>query len=193
MQPIFYAYFAMENEQIGIILENEGLSASQLAERLGVQRAMISHLQSGRNRVSLEMMKKIHHAFPHINLQWLMDQEGEYATLEEKPSNSSAPTSSQTSGMGSLFDNENLSSSDLRSREDVSAPNASENEKNPYLGEEPADFSKERRVNMLVTPLEEAVKQVVSASSKPSRKITEIKVFYDDGTYETFQERSSSC
>lgn len=193
MQPKFYAYFAMENEQIGIILENEGLSASQLAERLGVQRAMISHLQSGRNRVSLEMMKKIHHAFPHINLQWLIDQEGDYATLEEKPSQSSSPTSSQTSGMGSLFDNENISPSDLRPREDVSAPNASENEKNPYLGEEPADFSKERRVNMLVTPLEEAVKQVVSASSKPSRKITEIKVFYDDGTYETFQECSGSC
>ncbi|MBR5729142.1 MAG: helix-turn-helix transcriptional regulator [Prevotella sp.] len=182
----------MENEQISVILENEGLNASQLAERLGVQRAMISHLQSGRNRVSLEMMKKIHHAFPHISLLWLMDQEGDYLSSEENPSNPPSPQAvGQSSGMGSLFDNERIAPSDSQTQTAVDAPNASENEKTPSLGEEYVDFSKERRVNMLVTPLEEAVRQAVSATSKPVRKITEIKVFYDDGTYETFQSASA--
>lgn len=160
MQPKKTPIFTMENEQISVILENEGLSASQLAERLGVQRAMISHLQSGRNRVSMEMLKKIHHSFPHISLQWLLDQEGDYLKQD------AASFPKQSSEMGSLFGDENV--------------------KNPIDGEDDADFSKEREEKSPVFPHEEAVYQSVPIIEKPARKIVEIKVFYDDGTYENF-------
>lgn len=152
--------FTMDNEQISVILENEGLSASQLAERLGVQRAMISHLQSGRNRVSMEMLKKIHHSFPHISLQWLLDQEGDYLKQD------AASLPKQSSEMGSLFGDENV--------------------KKITDGEDDADFSKEREEKTPVFPHEDAVYQSVPIIEKPARKIVEIKVFYDDGTYENF-------
>ena len=159
----------MENEQISVILENEGITASQLADRLGVQRSMISHLQSGRNRVSLEILKKIHHSFPHISLNWLMDHEGDYLANADV---STSPSSRQPLEMRSLFDDENV--------------------KNPSNGENDSDFSKEKGEKSFVSPREEAMCQAVPPvlpPEKPARKIVEIKVFYDDGTYENFHCR----
>ena len=58
--------------------------------------------------------------------------------------------------------------------------------KNQIDGEDDADFSKEREEKSPVFPHEEAVYQSVPIIKKPARKIVEIKVFYDDGTYENF-------
>ena len=163
----------MENEQISVILRNEGLTASQLAERLGVQRSMISHYLSGRNHVSLEVMKKIHLSFPHISLQWLMDQEGDYFE------------------MGSLFDGTSVGvgSSGSEANVDADAVIGAENVKNPADGEDDADFSTEKRDKMAVSTAKEAVSQSVPTIEKPTRKIVEIVVFYDDGTYENYLSR----
>ena len=143
----------MENEQITTILEREGLSASQLADRLGVQRALISHLQNNRNRVSMEIVKKIHHAFPHISLTWLIDREGDYlaadaslsSTLSTKDSDKNPST---TTNVGSR----ELAPKGMRDLFDPPEP--------------------------------------VRTSEKSARKVVEIKVFYDDGTYETFTSAS---
>ena len=172
----------MENEQISVILENEGLSASQLAERLGVQRSMISHLQSGRNRVSLDLMKKIHHSFPHISLQWLMDQEGDY--YEEGVAPLVSTPKQPSSEMKSLFDDESINNPS-----GLKVEKGTENEKIPASGEDVVDFSTEKRDKMAVSTPKEVVCQSIPTKEKPTRKIVEIVVFYDDGTYENYLSR----
>ncbi len=59
------------------LMEHENLSASKFAEIIGVQRSSISHIQSGRNKPSLDIVQKIKTSFPHLNLEWLISGEGE--------------------------------------------------------------------------------------------------------------------
>jgi hypothetical protein len=35
-------------------------------------------------------------------------------------------------------------------------------------------------------PARETIREIVKYTDKPQRKITEIRIFFDDGTYETF-------
>ena len=59
-------------ERIGKIIEENNLSASSFARMIGVQRSSISHILSGRNNPSLDLLLKIHNAFNYISLEWLI-------------------------------------------------------------------------------------------------------------------------
>lgn len=206
----------MENEQIDIILQNEGLNASQLAERLNIQRAQISHLQSNRNRVSLDVVKKIHHAFPHIRLEWLIDHEGDYWNPDATPFTSPFSTtlsSVPSDGMGDLFgDNgtgikENENGNKHRheisphpsgnpqmvansSQQTAKSPQqTAENPKKSTKDAGSADFLKENEEKEPSYSPKEAGNLSIQMSKKTTRKVVELKVFYNDGTYETFVER----
>lgn len=69
--------FTMLNHQeiiarIEAIREKEGLSAAAFAQRIGVPRSSISHLISGRNKPSLDLLVKIVALFPDISLDSLV-------------------------------------------------------------------------------------------------------------------------
>lgn len=81
-----------------IIEENE-LSSSAFAEKLGVQRATISHLLSGRNKPSLDFIMKVIEAFPEVDLYWLLNGKGNY-----KKEETSTPLESPTETVD-LFSN----------------------------------------------------------------------------------------
>ena len=55
------------------ILETKSLSASQFAEKIGVQRSSVSHILSGRNKPSLDFIIKINSVFSNISLEWLIN------------------------------------------------------------------------------------------------------------------------
>lgn len=51
-------------------------TASSFAEKIGVQRSSISHILSGRNKPSLDFVMKVLHAYPEVELYWLMNGKG---------------------------------------------------------------------------------------------------------------------
>ena len=53
-------------------MENSGLTPSEFADKIGVQRSAISHLTSGRNNPSLDFLIKIKTEFPEIDTDWLI-------------------------------------------------------------------------------------------------------------------------
>ena len=53
------------------------ISPSDFAEEIGVQRSSISHLISGRNKASLEFVQKILSRYPEINIDWLLNGNGQ--------------------------------------------------------------------------------------------------------------------
>ena len=55
------------------ILEKKSMSASQFAEKIGVQRSSVSHILSGRNKPSLDFIIKITTIFNDISLEWLVN------------------------------------------------------------------------------------------------------------------------
>jgi transcriptional regulator with XRE-family HTH domain len=60
------------------LLDQLGLSPSTFAERIGVQRSSVSHILSGRNKPSVDFLEKILHAFPRVNVEWLITGKGNW-------------------------------------------------------------------------------------------------------------------
>lgn len=58
------------------IIEHKKLTSSHFADKIGVPRSTISHILSGRNKPSLELISKIADSFPEINLDWLIKGKG---------------------------------------------------------------------------------------------------------------------
>ena len=50
----------------------EGLKSSALADSIGVNRATISHILSGRNKPSINFLEKLLNVYPNINANWLI-------------------------------------------------------------------------------------------------------------------------
>jgi transcriptional regulator with XRE-family HTH domain len=59
------------------IMESEGLSPSKFAETIGIQRSAMSHIISGRNNPSLDVLMKILETFPYVDSDWLLFGKGE--------------------------------------------------------------------------------------------------------------------
>ena len=89
------------DEKLRILMQNENLTASKLSEILEVKPAAVSHILSGRNKPSFELLCKIVNRFPQINPYWLL---GEAEEIYNNTTTSVAPSS------GNLFDvkNENI-------------------------------------------------------------------------------------
>lgn len=58
------------------LIKELGLSPSQFADEIGVQRSAMSHLVSGRNNPSLEFVMKTLKRFPQVNTEWLLTGSG---------------------------------------------------------------------------------------------------------------------
>lgn len=64
-------------DKIEKILLYLGISHSQFADELGVQRSGISHILSERNKPSLEFIQKVLSKYKEINPEWLITGKGE--------------------------------------------------------------------------------------------------------------------
>ena len=65
------------------LLEHFEHTASSFSDTVGVQRSSLSHLLSGRNKPSLDLIMKIHERFPEVNLYWLLKGELPFLYDEE--------------------------------------------------------------------------------------------------------------
>ena len=93
-----------------ILMKNENLTASRLAEILGVQPAVISHLLRGRNKPSFELVCKLVTRFPQINPYWLLGDSEQIYSSSEANASASSDSSSLPSGEATLFDAVNAES-----------------------------------------------------------------------------------
>ncbi|GAB3551988.1 helix-turn-helix transcriptional regulator [Spirosoma fluminis] len=63
------------NDKIKQILIDKNLTPSYFADEIGVQRSSISHILSGRNRPSFDIIQKIIRRFPELGYEWIMEEE----------------------------------------------------------------------------------------------------------------------
>lgn len=59
-------------DRIKQVMDYSGLTPAQFATEIGINRSGLTHLFSGRNQPSLDLIKKILVAFPQIKTEWLM-------------------------------------------------------------------------------------------------------------------------
>lgn len=150
-------------DRIKMIMDREKLTAGAFAESIGVAQATISHILGARNKYpSTEVILRLHQRYSDINLEWLLTGEGNMSN--ESPSGEAVPTYPN-------FD----------------YPLFTENAENP--SNEPGDLENRKEI-VLGKPSnapKSIVKQEVIYKERPARKITEIRIFFDDNTYETFK------
>ena len=170
-----------ERERIELLMKCYDLSPSQFAERTGIQRASVSHIISGRNKPSLEVMLKVYDAFPGVDMKWLMTGVGEEPVRSSIPEDVPLATDMLFSGV------DNAPQKPQRLESNLFAPVVE-----PVLQEEP----KPRRTPVQQPVREKAVSEPrtrrapsnrlpQAAALQPDKKIKEIRIYYSDGTYET--------
>ena len=73
------------NERLLKFLAAENITQSQLADTLGVARASISHILSGRNKPGFDFLESIARNYPSLSLEWLVTGKGKmYRTHPEE-------------------------------------------------------------------------------------------------------------
>jgi transcriptional regulator with XRE-family HTH domain len=63
-------------ERIRTLLESRHLTPTQFADLIGVARPIVSHILSGRNKPSLEVVQRILAAMPELAMPWLLNGSG---------------------------------------------------------------------------------------------------------------------
>ena len=171
-----------ERERIELLMKCYNLSSTQFADKTGIQRASVSHILSGRNKPSLEVMLKIYEAFPGLDMKWLMTGVGEEPVSVTPVANDvvEQPASvSIFSGLESLSveNDEHLPLMNTVFAEPVT-PVVKKTRVQPEVQRQTdasASQSEKRRTTQPRAAVQSPVVQ---------RKIKEVRVFYSDGTYE---------
>lgn len=161
-----------ERERIELIMKSHNLTPSQFADKTGIQRASVSHILSGRNKPSLEVMLKIYNSFPGLDMEWLMTGNGDASAMVGTEPEPILPQ--QPALPGELFPA-------------FTATAAKEPEKEPEkqksVGQQSATHESRPERPQRRTAAVRPAKSAETATQ--SRKIREIRIFYTDGTYET--------
>lgn len=164
-------------ERFKVLMNHYDLSAAAFAKRIGVTSPCITHILSGRNKLpSTDILIKVSNSFPEVSTSWLLMGEGpmlldgkknEPSLFEEPGENPDADvqTDKPVQTVAESVD-ENLSGKAPESVREVNIPDKS--------------------MSGISDKIEQ--KSVSSPSVGRQRRVTQITLFYDDGTYEMFRQ-----
>ena len=148
-------------DRIIALMKHMGMSQKNFADEICISPGTLSSIFSGRNNASLNTLNNIHERFPEVNMDWLLNGNGEMfvsgsqvSPQTETVDSGSSATSSPVSGLPiqpSFMDH-------------LSGPQ--------QMPPQTPNLTSERKI-----------------FDKPARRIAEIRVFYDDGTFETFSPK----
>lgn len=148
------------SQQLQQIMSHFGLGTTEMADRISVPKATISHLISERNKPSLEFIMKLHTTFPTLNLEWLIYGREPFLQTTEKtpPLSDSIP----------LFE----------------ALPAEEPEQQRYKPEPGKDLKENTAEN--ISHIEEKI--LSSPIAESLKRIEGIVVFYSDGSFKRYTQ-----
>ena len=138
-------------------MESQHMTQKVFASFIGLSEGSLSGIYSGRTRPTLNVVELIKEKIPAISTDWLMF------------------------GKGKMYMSENDASNETASR-DRSTPSVSADFPAAPSGDL---FNGVDNVGVNRTP-KNLIKTEVKYIDKPKRQITEIKIFFDDQTFESF-------
>ena len=65
------------NKRLNHFLNTSGISQATLADTLGVARANVSHIISGRNKPGFDFIESLSLHYPELNIEWLITGRGQ--------------------------------------------------------------------------------------------------------------------
>ena len=168
-------------DRIRQLMLDKAMSQKSFAAELCIAEATLSGIFNGRTRPTNQTVSAIHECFPEVNVMWLMFGEGDMYTTQAPSAD--APDAPQEG------DDNGEEVSDL-----LSSPNAPQGHFDaPPIHQDRAAFGEHAmpasHPSAHISPaqvMQPQVQYIEKYIDKPQRKITEIRIFFDDGTYETF-------
>lgn len=149
-------------DRIRQLMENQRLTQQRFAEMLDISPASLSSIFSERTKPTLNHVDAIRKSFPNINLNWLLYGTGSMFVRSEDHDHNDMVAESPHHAEDLVLDFEDPLSPPLQGT--VSQP---QRPLQQFQGYKPEC-------------------QQVKIIDKPKRMISEIRIFYDDQTWETF-------
>ncbi|MDD2287707.1 MAG: helix-turn-helix transcriptional regulator [Bacteroidales bacterium] len=144
----------MIQERILLLMKAQGMTPTQFADEIGIQRSSISHILSGRNNPSLDVILKILGRFKEIDSNWLI------------------------LGKGNLLKERDLDNSPTLFNLDEDEEIIDKNLKEINLKEE----EKEKEIKTNNIEIQENIIAIQNTNSQ--RSISKIIILYNDNSYE---------
>lgn len=176
-------------ERIKYILEQEGLTYNQFAERIGVASSAVSHFVNRRNKPSLDAIAGILDAFPNISPDWLVLGTGS----PQRDIDSTANSAQQQHKAITQRTIELPKAERKKEKDDNLQPPSTDQPNEEYQGQPATEMSKmndtahARAADIHVNPIEEGIVDP-DTRNQPVKVIT----IYSDGTFECFTLRKST-
>ena len=188
------------NRRFQTILDLENLSPAQLADRLGVQRSGISHILSGRNKPSFELLQRVVQSFPEISAEWLITGNGKPlkeqnqaaasgATSGAANSRSSGTTPSTTPSISPSTTSGSNNSSTSGTISGATPPfeglfNSSEAATEPQIPAQTSDIGGIEDEMSDFQPLQSSIFDANPANDREKRALKRVILIYNDNTFE---------
>ena len=192
------------NRRFQTILDLENLSPAQLADRLGVQRSGISHILSGRNKPSFELLQRVVQSFPEISAEWLITGNGKPlkeqnlaaasgaasgATSGAANSRSSGTTPSTTPSISPSTTSGSNNSSTSGTISGTTPPfeglfNSSEAATEPQIPAQTSDIEGIEDEISDFQPLQSSIFDANPANDREKRALKRVILIYNDNTFE---------
>lgn len=173
---MFYICDMNLNDRITKIIAYSGLTPSEFADEIEVQRSNISHIASGRNKPSLDFLIKIKSRFPELQWDWMITGEGEMHKSAEEVVEKPKPT--PVPDLFSIIADENFGRTESEDRVTVEYPRESE-----ITAQQPSN----RNINDSQRLEGQETKTTSQRIDSQQVKIKKIVWFYENGKFESFE------
>ena len=156
--------------RIFTFIESLQLTPTEFADTIGVSRASISSIKTGRTQPTLSLVEKIKQRFPNVDINWLILGEGD------------APIVNRGESEIEVFSDDEVKAeievTQISSNDDTAA-----NEYQAvYIAETPRKIEEEPQV------VNQETNVPVQSTSERKRSVKKVILLYDDGSFEEFNK-----
>ena len=163
------------NLRLQEIMKNYQLSTTELADKILVPKATISHLIAERNKPSLEFIMKLHNHFPELNLEWLIYGK-EPVFLKSNSDFDNENLNQNTTEFSPIFDQTNHQNSKEETTHELEKMSEDDKEQ---LVEKTSDIFETKK----------EILSLIGNNTNPSKtkEIESIVIFYSDGSFKNYK------
>lgn len=152
-------------------MDYKGLSPSELADSIGVQRSNVTHVLKSRNKPSFQFIEKMLQVYPEINAKWLLLGIG--TMLENSPKNKT------------LFD-QLTETPALDQQTSIEVTKRNERTEEPKVETSKVEVPKEVKTTAPVAEKKEQDNNVKDQFFSAEKPIERLIVFFKDQTFKVY-------
>lgn len=170
-----------DKERIEQIIQSKKLTNIEFSNKTLLSPSTLSHILSERTKPTLTILRNIVEAFPDLNPMWVLLGQGDMYLTDEQ-------TKASGSNTDKVADEDDIDDVLGPMREGLGyVPKAKTGNSSPASTPFAANVAKTPAAPGLTKKdVEEVMTQTMAQLQKPARQVTEVRIFFDDGTYECF-------